>query len=336
MPRKSLLKSIKKYISGADTPKLAGLNAIPGMIEPIEQKLLFELAKSITLKKDEKIVEFGSFFGKSSRCIIDGIIQSNSELNGRSVSALAVFDSFSCAVDGPFAPHAKEFADKGGVTHLLSESDGILSFVEIFKHYSKDVDKNTLSINQCELMDMIHDHSTIRLIHFDLPKWYEEYRTLLNRFAPKLANGSYIVYQDFFYHWSATLIAAVYIWIESGLITPISTAASTLAVKTNRAITDADIAELDLVMTQRNEEDIIDSAIHYFEQFEVDRKEIFVGRLHLANMQHCFEKRNYKKSAEIMAGLISSNALSSSILANDFKELIYYGFSMRTLYQLDH
>ena len=37
---------------------------IPGMIEPIEQELLYKVSKNLDLKEKKSIVELGSFFWK--------------------------------------------------------------------------------------------------------------------------------------------------------------------------------------------------------------------------------------------------------------------------------
>ena len=73
---------------------------IPGMIEPVEQKMLFSLAKNIYLSKNDYIVEFGTFFGRSTFCLSSGFLDNN--LRDKSNSILAL-DSFSCANNGNFS-----------------------------------------------------------------------------------------------------------------------------------------------------------------------------------------------------------------------------------------
>ena len=48
--------------------------AIPGMIEHIEQKNLFDSVRSLKLEKDDCLIEFGSFFGRSTFCISEGAL----------------------------------------------------------------------------------------------------------------------------------------------------------------------------------------------------------------------------------------------------------------------
>lgn len=311
-------------------------NTVPGMIEPIEQALLYELVKSIDLAGDEVIVEFGTFFGKSTRCIVDGFLAANNQLTRKDYAAIYVYDSYACSIDGAFYPHVIEHAKKGEVTHLLSESAGNINFEDIFKHYMKDLPSGILDINRCELEAMLHNNAKIKLIHFDLPKWYDDYKILLDRFSLQLQSDSYILYQDFFYHWSATLIAAVQYWINIGIITPVKTAASTLLVKLSRKITQTDLDDLERTMTQDNHASLIEQSIEYFEQFDVDRKSIFVGRLKLAHFQYCFEQQHHNEAADTLALLLKSGLCTEPVLANDLQELTRFGFSIRQLYQSDH
>ena len=51
---------------------------IPGMIEPIEQSMLFELAQNVQLSSNDYIVEFGTFFGRNTYCLSSGFLKKQS------------------------------------------------------------------------------------------------------------------------------------------------------------------------------------------------------------------------------------------------------------------
>ena len=48
-------------------------NNIPGMIELVEREMLFNQAREISLLETDCVVEFGSFFGRSTNCIAQGL-----------------------------------------------------------------------------------------------------------------------------------------------------------------------------------------------------------------------------------------------------------------------
>ena len=52
-------------------------NIVPGMVEFIEQQALVSNAQSISLSPDDVIIEFGSFFGLSTKCLSHGLIQNS-------------------------------------------------------------------------------------------------------------------------------------------------------------------------------------------------------------------------------------------------------------------
>ena len=49
-------------------------NNVPGMVEIIEQQSLVLESQAIALKKEDIIVEFGSFFGLSTKCLCPVLI----------------------------------------------------------------------------------------------------------------------------------------------------------------------------------------------------------------------------------------------------------------------
>lgn len=315
-------------------PEIA--SSIPGMIEPAEQALLYRSAKSLRLGLDDCIVEFGSFLGKSGYCLAKGFIDSSSALVHRKDAAIRCYDSFSCAKSGPFYPHLNSALDSFRSRGFLQEANGVVDFKEAFEYFTHGFEKNVLAGFQYELADMYPiDDKKIKLVHLDLPKWYEDYKLIVERFFDRLEQGTLVIYQDFFYHWSATLVAAVQFWIDKGLLIPVETAATTLSTVLARRITEEDLLELDEAMSL-NVASNIQRAIEYFSQFTVDRPDIFHSRLRLAKIQYLFELGDFEGVSSEFMTLQDTGFLQIEVVYNDFAELLKYGFSMRALYQGDH
>lgn len=308
---------------------------IPGMIEPIEQELLFNLTRSISLNNEESVVEFGSFFGRSTYCLSRGL-QDNPARN--QTNKVRAFDSFSCAINGAFAGHVGQFSKRGNVESLVRRHENHLDFSDVIKHYLQSFsDLGLLELYQCELSDSHPPAGNIALMHVDSPKFYDELKFILYRFFPRLRPGSKIVFQDFFYHWSATLVAAVQVLKEHGWISYEFSAATSLVVTVNKPFQAADLLAVDLQMQDITlVPDLIDSAISDARNLQIDRPEVFIPRLILAKIQHLWEKGQHQEASQAIANFFNAGGSLNQQLVNDFMELMSYGFSIRKLYELDH
>ena len=309
---------------------------IPGMIEPIEQGLLYDLARNIELRPKSKIIEFGAFFGRSSKCLLDGIRANNSiVMHDRSSPPLRVIDSFQCHPSGSFRVHVESFARQGQVAHLLNMDSDSLSFRNIFDFYTLS-DTDLMKVSEMELEDTYHDGAGIGLMHIDLPKFWNEYRLLINRFFLWCDADCEIVFQDFFYHWSATLIKPIFIWIKDGIFEPVSTAASSLHVRLRRKITSEDIRKLEHAMAETDDAKVIQECRKNLAEFDIDRKDYFLNRLLLAQLQQEFEEKRYSDAQTSFRLLFESKTINVPGIYTDLLDLIGNGFSIRSLYDLDH
>ena len=89
---------------------------IPGMTERIEQKLLNSIGQSVKLEADEVMLEFGTYFGRSTRSIVNGVLQNkNIDLTSRLEPVLKVYDSFCLPNEGAFDEHKLEEVDRKSV-----------------------------------------------------------------------------------------------------------------------------------------------------------------------------------------------------------------------------
>ena len=313
---------------------------IPGMIEYVEQELLSRIGQSLKVDADEVMLEFGTFFGRSTRSIVNGILwNKNIELSSRLKPVLRAYDRFSSANEENFVDYVKSFARRGGVQDLLKEQDGKVSFRAVFDHYMSGIPEKVLDVFESGLHQMEHDGSAIKFMHIDLPKWWEEYKYLIDTYFLYLKKGAILIYQDFFYHWSATLVVAVFLWIEEGLLEPVRTAASSLVVEINKEIIEDDVRNLESQMESVDYIEVLTRCQDYFAKFNfVDRREYFVNRLLLAQLQYSFEKGDFKIAQAIFSFLMEQKVVLSQAqlkdsegLYGDLLDLVGNGFSLRRI-----
>lgn len=308
---------------------------IPGMIEPIEQALLETLAKNIKFDNDECVVEFGTFFGRSTACISAGLKANPSFLNN---SKFYAYDSFECDLSGGFYSHVLSHAKSGNIEALLRIVENKANFFNIFQNYlDYYIKKGVLLPVKEELKNSFPANGIIRLMHIDSPKFYDDFKFILYRFFPHLRAGSIIVFQDFFYHWSATLIAVCGLMFKKGLLTIENSAASSLVCKVTQTIDSSQIKEIDLGMSIENiVPELIDFLNEHLENIDLDRRNIFQPRLNLAKIQWFFEIGKHESAAEEIASFFNQGNSMNISLANDFIELMRFGFSIKKLYNKDH
>jgi hypothetical protein len=305
---------------------------IPGMIEPIEQKMLQDVCSKIHLNPSDIFIEYGSFFGRSTNCIIEGI--ANNKTNPEKATLL-VYDYFKCACDGSLAKYVYAYAKIGNVENLILKKDGLLNFRGIFDHFASN--NIPMKIKECKLHEIESISNPIAFMHIDSPKFYSEFKYILTNHFKNLRPGSVIIFQDFFYHWSATLIAVVELFIEKKFIEVNETAASSLKTTVLKSFSIANIEEIDHIMTSIDINKIIEQSILRFsnQQNIIDRIHQFLPRLMLANIQHYFEKGNIKEANIHWNNYLNNYPQIEHSIINDLMELKSHNFSIRNLYELD-
>ena len=308
---------------------------IPGMIEPIEQSMLFELAQNVQLSSNDYIVEFGTFFGRSTYCLSSGFLKNNFKDKSNVILAL---DSFSCSSKGSFSDIVQTMAKIGNVEELLDISNKKLSFQRIFENYLSDEIKEGVVIHKAkELKNSFPiKRGKIVLMHIDSPKFYREFSFIINRFFPLLKENSFIVFQDYFYHWSATLVAAIQLLYELNIIKFLYSKASSLCVQVCRIPFKKEINVIDQKM---NRNDIVvkmlDNAIKSSKLYNIDREVQFLPRLYLAKIQFLYSIGEIVNANELRNFMNESNMVNKPIL-DDYMELLKFNFSMEKLYLQDH
>lgn len=316
------------------TPTVFNAAAIPGMIEPGEQQMLAQLALDAAAGRSGAIVEFGCFFGRSTACLVNGAAP---VWSGSGPLVLA-YDSFGCDDGDGFARHVVAFARQAGVENLLVRHDGRLDFQPVYRHYVGPAeDRGLLQTSRTELRDVRYDGGPIALMHVDAPKFYAELKPVLDQFFPHLAPGARVVFQDHMYHWSATLIAAVQVLVEAGLVRMEGSRATALITRVERTPTSDDLQALDHVMATTPASVLIDRNLAALKAVQLDRPEEFMPRVGLAKMQWLWEQGDFKGAdaafTEVMVS--SGRKLTPSVFVR-FRELMRHGFTVRQLNEMDH
>jgi hypothetical protein len=309
---------------------------IPGMIEPVEQQLLTGLAADPFVAENGVIVEFGCFFGRSAACLVNGALAWWSAERG---PAVHTFDSFACsAATGGFAKHVASFAQQGGVRHVVRVEGDRVDFRPVYDHFVGQAEAvGVLKTTTSELRNAQRPDAPIALMHIDAPKFYAELRYILVRFFPALVPDARIVFQDFFYPWSASMIAGAQLLAERGIVRFERSAASALLSRVLRVPSLEEIAEIDLAMVDASVPDLVDRSIAAMREVQIDRPEQFLPRLYLAKMQYLWEQQKFKDSETTLLQMLSANGNSlTPAVFNDFRELLRYGFSIRRHYEIDH
>ncbi len=314
----------------------AVIQSIPGMIEPVEQRTLYGLASQLSLSPNDQMVEFGSFFGRSTACMAQGLADNPARHPSNKLHA---FDSFSCANDGGFAVHVNAFAMDNGVSDLLRHSPGRLDFSPVFDHYlSAHIGTGIVCPVRAELRDsQPGDIRQIALMHIDSPKFYAELRVLLDRFFPRLRDGAVVIFQDFFYHWSATLIAAVEAMRQLNVLEYRLSAASSLVTQMSRVPDPSLLVEIDRQLSDTDRVcQLIRQAVSACDSIQLDRPQIFIPRLWLAAYQYLWENGRNAEATDLIGQFLAGGGKLLQPVLDDYLEMMRAGFSMRELYERDH
>ena len=302
---------------------------IPGLIEPIEQQMLTEQSQALSLQPDEVLVEFGTFFGRSTACIYNGLVNNPHFRLLRASQKQGIFrafDGFQYKKETSFGALITKMADRYGLSDLMKEDQGMLNFQGIFEHLMQPIPDQQLETNACMIEQALHNGRPIRMMHLDMPNHWHEYEYIVDQFFPSLVNGATIVFQDFFYHRAATLSSAIFLWIEQGLFTPTQTAASSLVVKVNGPIGTNEVEQLKQAMQSANCSDILNRANRYFLAFNTDRKAYFANRLLVANFFYEFCMERHDKAQLMFRKLMEEGTINNPGIYGDIVDLVGTGF----------
>jgi hypothetical protein len=188
---------------GTNRSKWKSVVDLPGMVSLGEKRLLYSYAFSTT----GPIVEFGVFFGASSGALALG---SKSRLGDNSTGdKVIIYDAFSIPVQHTFSRHVIERASKYNLSQYLDEFDGFLHWERLARVILEPF-KSTICFNKVVIADGVSFQnlpSNIGLLHLDMPKDLGTLRPIWNEAFPRLSQGSVVMFQDYYYHYSGDMIA---------------------------------------------------------------------------------------------------------------------------------
>ncbi len=289
------------------------ISKVPGQIEPSEQNALSDLAASIVLNAEDSIVEFGAFFGRSTACLVNGLLRRN--LPPRNTPFIYAFDSFSLPSSSPFCRLVKDAVASGGVENFLRSTPNTLNWRGVFDHFLGEAQSSgILKATEGDIASAKNDLKSIALMHVDAPKDYEGFKPILFNFFPSLRQGAVVIFQDYFFPFSGTLIAAVQMLIEAGIVERKSAAATSLAVRVLKPIDAASIRQVDAMLASASVAAAIDRALSGAQSIDMTDKERYFARLTLAKMQYLWSQKTYKGTADSFGELTINNKMDPRVL----------------------
>ena len=302
---------------------------IPGQIEKSERKLLFDLASSIALGPDDTIVEFGTLFGRSTACLINGVLAQ--KLPKRGSPYIHAFDGFSYPQSHDLHRYVKARAEERNLGHLLRKTPETVNFKLFYDHFVGAAEaEGILKTTESNIANAKNDLKSIALMHIDAPKDYDDFRPLLLNFFPSLRRGAVVIFQDYFFQWSAGLIGGVQVLIDAGFIAPRCSAATSMVADVCGTFDTANVQQLDMTYQQTPLQNLIERAIATSRSFAVTDREIYAPRLALAKMQYLWSQRDYRSAAQGFTQLISEGQLSVRVL-EDFLALLAVNFDAKNV-----
>jgi hypothetical protein len=250
---------------------MINIEKIPGLIEPVEQNMLINLASNADLSKGV-IVEFGTYFGKSTACLINGILKNSSVITKK--NQLYSYDAFEANIGDD-------------LSHL------------VYQHAKICALENALYI----------DNGKVNFIY------------ILDNFFPLLNISSTLVFQDYFYHWSSSLIAFTQQLLNDKKIKIKGTAASSLAVELIDKIDTTYIEKIKDLMEKNNLNLLIQQSRNNFSLNNMDRYYIFYPRLILAQLEYAYNN-SPEEIKGIMQYYLSDKKCVNLNTLNDLSDLI--------------
>lgn len=252
----------------------------PGMIEPIERKLLFEAAYQCT---NLPIVEFGAFFGASTLALALG-----ANAKGTNPHSIFCIDAFEVDESHGFHKHVIAYARACGSEGLLKQNGTKSNWIEITRRVLGDQADSVILAESLvnEQMDMTFLPQEIGLLHLDLPKDAATLKPIIREVFPRLVEESTIIFQDYAYQFSNELICFFEQCEKAGVIKPYAIAASTMAYKvTSQGPTDLDWVGL-LNQALSNQDGLLDRAIERYKHIPGARNQEIVA-LMAASVRAC-------------------------------------------------
>ncbi|MDA9689862.1 hypothetical protein N9V13_05575 [Betaproteobacteria bacterium] len=295
---------------------------IPGLIELVESEGLVKAGKLVP--EGTSIVEFGCYLGRSTQAILDGVNGGNKGIK------FFVFDRFCIPSSDTFSQTlVRHVKGMNLIDKIYVDKEKMLHWEKVFEELIEPENNVELKWEKEELKRFrFHEIENISLLHIDAPKSYQEFKPIFYNHFPALVEGARVIFQDFFYHWSSTIIAVVEVMRKKNMIEIIEGRASSLEVYVSKKIKYEDILSVDLELEFSEILELLDSSLDYFNtnQEKIDRPEFFLPRIKMAKFIHAKSIGKDKVAHDILVELLKKKEFQ--FIINDFLESIEKDFDI--------
>lgn len=303
---------------------MINIKKIPGMIEPIEQNLLLNLARAVDFSKGV-IVEFGTYFGKSTACLINGALQNPTLISNK--IHLYSYDSFQTEIGKGFDKCIFKDAKKANLENALFINNNKVNFRTVYDYFLSSYEGKIIQTTETDIKDLQVFNDNIELIFIDCPKRFTDFVYIFENFFTKLNINSTIVFQDYFYQWSSSLIASIQLLLNDKKIEVKTTAASSLVVQLTDKINNSYIKKINEIMKCNNLYSLIEQSQKNFNNNNMDRYYQFYPRLILAQLEYAYHNNNSEEINDVMKSFLSDTNFISVATLYDLSELIAKKFN---------
>ena len=298
---------------------------IPGMIEPVEQNLLLNLANIADFSKGV-IVEFGTYFGKSTACLLNGALQNPKLLNNK--IHLYSYDSFEAEIGSGFEKYIFKHAKMAKLENALFIDHNKVNFRAIYDYYLSSYEEKIIKTTEINIKDLKIFNENIELMFVDCPKTFKNFVYIWENFFTKLNLNSTIVFQDYFYPWSSSLIAFIQLLLNDKKVEVNATAASSLVVKLIDKIDTSYIKKTKEIMKDSNLYLLIQQSRNNFNNDNMDRYYQFFPRLILAQLEYAYNNNKSSEINDVMKFFYSDKNFINLPTLYDLSELISKKFNI--------
>lgn len=323
------VKDVKEIVSLTGTP--------PGMLEVSERIQLVTEACVAYIKHQTVskgcIVDLGVFFGLSTFLMAKAVERYRNAANQDETIEVIGYDAFKASKRGWFINPLLDMVKNIDKAELLVHEEEFVDFRKITDFY---LSGTQVSLHQTLLRSATPPNQPIHLLHIDAPKSYEDFRPILKNFFPCLMTDSVVIFQDFFYHWSGSLINAVGVLVSLGYLRMEAQKGTSLKTRVMREF---NLAEFEYLDNQIRDSDfvVVFSTLrgNFGSLKSTDRSDTFFPRFELAELQ-----LGYVRGAspvwisEKCESIFGRSSKRTTII--DLKELISYHFDVSNLYKADY
>jgi len=309
--------------------KIIGLIGLP------EEKILFEKSKNIELNESDILVEIGPLFGRATDAIIRGLTLNP---HYKRKNKLYVYDSFECDVNNFSAQEILNLAKEENMLSHIRFSKKIINYEKILNfNLQSHIDSGDVVTIKNESFNIKPPtNASIALMRLNFSKKYSEFKSIIFRFLPQTKINCILVCDDYFSHWSASIILVTGILIDRKCLMIREPAGLSVIFDVIKVPNKTDLIELDLSMQNSNESlRFFDVVINDIKKIRSNDSEMLVSKIILAKIQWLYAKGEFGSARDTMLDFFkkSGNSHLLNSLITSYLDLLGNGFSINQMYK---